>query len=138
MIQSFTKTLAIVALMMSLAGSIAAAADGNKTAEALDGRKYVRTPNYALAERFSEKRLGQMVFSTEVWPEWFRDGKRFLYRWKTAEGTRYYIADPVLGKVTPAFDPEKLAMRLTEIVRDPYDASHIPFSGLGIDKEDDN
>ena len=139
MIHSLSKTLAVAALaiMMSAAGNIAAASDGNKSS-ASDGREYVRTPNYALAERFSAKRIGQMVFSTEVRPEWFKDGKRFLYSWKTSEGTQYYIADPVLGKVTPAFDREKLAMRLTEIVRDPYDARHIPFSGLGIDKEDDN
>ena len=139
MIHSLSKTLAVAALaiMMSAAGNIAAASDGNKSS-ASDGREYVRTPNYALAERFSAKRIGQMVFSTEVRPEWFKDGKRFLYSWKTSEGTQYYIADPVLGKVTPAFDREKLAMRLTEIVRDPYDGRHIPFSGLGIDKEDDN
>ena len=139
MIHSLSKTLAVAALaiMMSAAGNIAAASDGNKSS-ASDGREYVRTPNYALAERFSAKRIGQMVFSTEVRPEWFKDGKRFLYSWKTSEGTQYYIADPVLGKVVPAFDRDKLAMRLTEIVRDPYDARHIPFSGLGIDKEDDN
>ena len=120
------------------AALLVSAALSDRITAAGQEREYVRTPNYALAERFSEKKLNQMVFSTEVWPEWFRDGKRFLYRWKTAEGTRYYIADPVLGKVTPAFDPEKLAMRLTEIVRDPYDASHIPFGNIGIDKEDDN
>ena len=61
MIHSLSKTLAVAALaiMMSAAGNIAAASDG---------REYVRTPNYALAERFSAKRIGQMVFSTEVRP----------------------------------------------------------------------
>ena len=59
--------------------------------------KMVKTPNYALAERFSAKRVGQMVFSTTVKPEWFRDGNRFLYTWKTSEGTNYYIAEPATG-----------------------------------------
>ena len=70
MIHSLSKTLAVAALaiMMSAAGNIAAASDGNKSS-ASDGREYVRTPNYALAERFSAKRIGQMVFSTEVRPE---------------------------------------------------------------------
>ena len=91
MIHSLSKTLAVAALaiMMSAAGNIAAASDGNKSS-ASDGREYVRTPNYALAERFSAKRIGQMVFSTEVRPEWFKDGKKFLYSWKTSEGTQYY------------------------------------------------
>ena len=59
--------------------------------------KMVKTPNYALAERFSAKRVGQMVFSTTVKPEWFRNGNRFLYTWKTSEGTNYYIAEPATG-----------------------------------------
>ena len=41
--------------------------------------KMVETPDYALAERSSAKRVGQMVFSTTVKPEWFRSGSRFLY-----------------------------------------------------------
>ena len=137
MIHSLSKTLAVAALaiMMSAAGNIAAASDGNKSS-ASDGREYVRTPNYALAERFSAKRIGQMVFSTEVRPEWFKDGKRFLYSWKTSEGTQYYIADPVLGKVTPAFDREKLAMRLTEIHRVVLFVLATFFSGRGFDTED--
>ena len=101
------------------------------------GKEYVHTPNYALAERFSSKKVGQMVFSTRVMPEWFRDGNRFLYMWKTSEGTNYYIADPKAGKTVPAFDMDKLAMKLTEIIRDPFDARHIPFRDLRIDREDD-
>ena len=86
--------------------------------------------NYALAERFSAKKVGQMVFSTRVQPHWFRDSDRFWYEWKTSEGTQYYLVDPVKGTKTEVFDLEKLAMQLTEIVKDPYDAKHIPISGL--------
>ena len=74
---------------------------------------HVRTPNYALAERFSQKRIGQMVFSTTVQPHRFRDGYRFFYSWKTSDGIQYYLADPKAGKVTPLFDLEKLAMQIT-------------------------
>ncbi len=98
----------------------------------------VRTPNYALAERFSAKRISQMVFTTSVRPMWFREGDRFLYQWKTSEGTQYYIADPKAGKVEPAFDMAKLAMQITEIVKDPFDAQHLPISGLAIDADNDN
>ena len=100
--------------------------------------KMVKTPNYALAERFSAKRVGQMVFSTAVKPTWFRSGDRFLYTWKTSEGINYYIAEPATGTVKPAFDMEKLAMQITEIVRDPFEARHLPIRNLSIDPENDN
>lgn len=100
--------------------------------------KMVKTPNYALAERFSAKRVGQMVFSTTVKPEWFRNGNRFLYTWKTSEGTNYYIAEPAAGTVKTVFDMEKLAMQITEIVKDPFEARHLPIRNLSIDPENDN
>lgn len=99
--------------------------------------RMVRTPNYELAERFSAKRVGQMVFSTSVRPQWFRNGGKFLYAWKTSEGTEYYIADPKLGKTEKAFDMEKLAMQITGIVRDPFEAKHLPMRNLSIDPEND-
>ena len=99
--------------------------------------RMVRTPNYELAERFSAKRIGQMVFSTSVRPVWFRNGDKFLYAWKTSDGTQYYIADPKAGKTEPVFDMDKLAMQITEIMRDPFDAKHMPISNISIDPEND-
>lgn len=97
----------------------------------------IRTPNYALAERFSAKRVSQMVFTTSTRPMWFHEGDKFLYPWKTSDGTQYYIADPKAGKVEPAFDMEKLAMQITEITRDPFDAQHLPIRDLAIDADND-
>ena len=91
---------------------------------------HVRRANYELAERFSAKKLGQMVYSTRISPNWFRDSDKFWYSWKTADGTRYWIVDPVSGSKTEVFDMDRLAMQLTEIVRDPFDAQHIPFRKL--------
>ena len=99
--------------------------------------RMVRTPNYELAERFSAKRIGQMVFSTSVRPVWFRNGDKFLYAWKTSDGTQYYIADPKAGKTEPVFDMDRLAMQITEIMRDPFDAKHLPISNICIDPEND-
>lgn len=99
--------------------------------------RMVRTPNYELAERFSAKRIGQMVFSISVRPVWFRNGDKFLYAWKTSDGTQYYIADPKAGKTEPVFDMDKLAMQITEIMRDPFDAKHLPISNISIDPEND-
>ena len=87
-------------------------------------------PNYDLAAQFSAKRISQMVFSTTLTPNWFRDSDKFWYEWKTPAGTQYWIVDPETGRKTPAFDVEKLAMKVTEITRDPFDAQHLPIQGL--------
>ncbi len=94
------------------------------------GQEKVSKANYALAERFSAKKVNQMVFSTRVQPRWFKEGDRFWYDWQSPQGTSYYIVDPVKGTKTEVFDMERLAMELTEIVKDPFDAQHIPITGL--------
>ena len=87
-------------------------------------------PNYELAERFSQKKIAGMVFSTEVRPHWFRDSDRFWYRWDTPEGSSYWIVDAGTGRKEPLFDMEKLAMEITATVRDPFDAQHLPLQEL--------
>ena len=98
------------------------------------GQKVTRA-NYDQASKFSAKRMNQMVFSTRIYPNWFKDSDKFWYAWKTSEGTKYYIVDPAKGSKTEIFDMDRLAMQLTETVRDPFDARHIPMQGLKL-KED--
>ena len=89
-----------------------------------------QTPNDELAERFSAKKVSQMVHSTRVSPNWFRDSDRFWYKWEDSDGTQYYIVDAKTGKKTAVFDMDRLAMQITEIVKDPFDAQHLPVSNL--------
>ena len=87
-------------------------------------------PNYDLASQFSAKRISQMVFSTSLTPNWFCDSDKFWYEWKTPQGTQYWIVDPETGRKTPAFDMERLAMEITQVTRDPFDAQHLPIENL--------
>lgn len=98
---------------------------------------FAQKANYALAERFSAKRVNQMVFSTQITPNWFRDSDKFWYSWRTPQGTRYYIVDPVKGTRTEVFDMDRLAMQVTEFVRYPFEAKHLPIRDLKLkdDKE---
>lgn len=86
--------------------------------------------NYELAERFSAKKVNQMVFSTTLRANWFRDSDKFWYEWKTSQGTNYYIVDAEKGTKSEVFDMDRLAMEITEAVRYPFDAQHIPIQGL--------
>ena len=114
------KILTILALALTLT---AAAQQPRKAAP-----QKVTKANYELASRFSQKRVGQLVYSTRITPNWFAEGDRFWYSWKTAQGTKYYLVDPATGKKSEIFDMDKLAMQITEITRDPYDAQHLPLS----------
>lgn len=98
---------------------------------------FAQKANYALAERFSAKRVNQMVFSTQITPNWFRDSDKFWYSWRTPQGTHYYIVDPVKGTRTEVFDMDRLAMQVTEFVRYPFEAKHLPIRDLRLkdDKE---
>ena len=88
----------------------------------------VTKANYGLAARFSQKRVRQMVYSTQVTPHWFANDDRFWYSYKTAQGTKYYLVDPASGRKSEIFDMDRLAMQITEITRDPYDAQHLPLN----------
>ena len=73
---------------------------GNVAVKA-DNRGDVRERNrLALAERFTAGKLENMLFSTTVDPHWFKSGEKFWYNYKTSEGTRWYIVDPVARKRT--------------------------------------
>ena len=88
----------------------------------------VTKANYGLAARFSQKRVGQMVYTTRITPHWFANDDRFWYSYKTAQGTKYYLVDPASGRKSEIFDMDRLAMQVTEITRDPYDAQHLPLN----------
>ena len=89
-----------------------------------------RLPEYIQAEKFTQDKLNTMLFSTMVDPHWFGDGKRFWYEYKTSEGTFWYVVDPSAKSKTQLFDRDEIAAQLTEIVKDPYEARHLPIRNL--------
>jgi len=92
--------------------------------------------NYNLAEQFTEAKVNRMVFSTSVEPNWFHNCDTFWYKWKASDGTHYYMVNAADGKKKEIFDRAKLAMELTSIVKDPFDAQHIPFQKLKLAQDD--
>ena len=108
---------------------------GNVAVKA-DNREDVRERNrLALAERFTAGKLENMLFSTTVDPHWFKSGEKFWYNYKTSEGTRWYIVDPVARKRTELFNHDKLAAELTEIMKDPFIAAQLPITNLEVDED---
>ncbi len=124
------RSIAAVAISFATAVSFAAvsAAAAPAPADGDDSGKI--KPNYELAERFSAKKVSQMVYSTKVRAHWFKDSDKFWYEWRDASGTHYYIVDAASGKKEAVFDMDKLAMEVTLVVKDPFDAQHIRLGNL--------
>ena len=89
-----------------------------------------RLPEYLQAEKFTQDKINTMLFSTTVDPHWFQKGNCFWYEYKTSDGTQWYVVDPSKKVKRPLFDRDELAAQLTETVRDPYDAHHLPIRNL--------
>lgn len=93
--------------------------------------------NYELPARFTPDKMKAMVFSTTVDPHFLKKSSRFWYMYETPAGKNWYIVNPTTASKQLLFDPAKVAMQVTEIVKDPYDAQHLPISNIRFnDKED--
>ncbi|MGF1925109.1 MAG: S9 family peptidase, partial [Bacteroidia bacterium] len=86
--------------------------------------------NYQAAARFSPSKLRKIIYSTAVDPHWLKLSNRFWYMYETPNGKQWYIVDPVLKTKNVLFDPEKLAAEITLVVRDPFDAQHLPIENM--------
>ncbi|WP_231489953.1 DPP IV N-terminal domain-containing protein [Pedobacter sp. Leaf170] len=83
--------------------------------------------NYQLASRFSPNKLKKMVYSTSVDPHWLKLSNRFWYTFENPKGKFWYLVDPAPKTKKQIFDNAKLAADITLIVRDPFDAEHLPL-----------
>ena len=86
--------------------------------------------NYQLAARFSPKKLEKLIFSTNVDPHWLKKTDRFWYMYETTEGKKWYIVDAAKQEKKLLFDHEKLAMQISRIVKDPFDAQHLGLDSM--------
>jgi dipeptidyl-peptidase 4 len=92
--------------------------------------------NYQLAGRFSAAKIKKMVFSTSVDPHWLKGSDRFWYMHETGNGKKWYVVDPSSRSKKLLFDNAKLAAAITLIVRDPFDAQHLPIENLKFSKDE--
>jgi len=92
--------------------------------------------NYLLAARFSPKKLQKMIFSTSVDAHWLKNSERFWYMYETSAGKKWYIVDPAARSKKLLFDNAKVAAEVTLIVKDPFDAQHLPIENLKFTKDE--
>jgi dipeptidyl aminopeptidase/acylaminoacyl peptidase len=93
-------------------------------------------PNYDLASQWTSEKVGKILFDTSVSPRWLESGDRFWYTYQTGEGRRFHLVDPIKKTKTPLFDHAKMAATLTQMIGQPYETAHLPFSTVRFVKKD--
>lgn len=92
--------------------------------------------NYQAAARFSPNKLRKIIYSTAVDPHWLKLTNRFWYQYETPNGKQWYIVEPAVRSKKVLFDNNKMAADITLIVRDPFDAQHLPIENLKFAKDE--
>jgi len=92
--------------------------------------------NYQLASRFSPNKLKKMVYSLTVDPHWLKLSKRFWYVYESPLGKEWYLVDPAAKTKKTLFNSTQLAAEITTIMRDPFDAQHLPVENLKFSKDE--
>lgn len=92
--------------------------------------------NYQLASRFSPNKLKKIIYSTTVDPHWLKLSNRFWYVYETTNGKEWYVVDPATRNKKTLFNSADLAASITNIVRDPFDAQHLPIENLKFSKDE--
>src|SRR5271170_858110 len=96
----------------------------------------VTSPNYALEARFLPASVNQLVFDLSVTPHWFTLSDKFWYSYRTTDGTKYYIVDPVKKSKTLLWDNARIAAALSTLTNFPYDSQHLPIKRLRLVDKD--
>ena len=96
----------------------------------------VTKANYALAARFSPKKLEKLIFSTNVDAHWLKKSNRFWYMYETTAGKKWYIVDPLKAEKKLLFDNADLASKISAIVKDPFDAQHLGLDSMRFIKDE--
>jgi dipeptidyl aminopeptidase/acylaminoacyl peptidase len=96
----------------------------------------VTRANYAMAARFSPKKLEKLIFSTAVDAHWLKKSNRFWYMYETTVGKKWFIVDPLKAEKKLLFDNDDLAAKISAIVKDPFDAQHLGLDSMRFIKDE--
>ncbi|GHE33657.1 S9 family peptidase [Sphingobacterium griseoflavum] len=97
---------------------------------AQEQKKQPDKANYGLAAKFSPTKLQNLIFSTDVRPNWINHSDRFWYEYRTSTGKKWYLVDPQAKSRQLLFNNADLAAQVTSIVKNPFDAQHLSLENL--------
>lgn len=94
--------------------------------------------NWKLANRYTAESLRPFVYSTTLSPGFIGKTDSFWYLWRSADGVRFWRVDPKKKSKTPLFDTAKMAAKLSEEIKKPYDHTNLPITTLTFVETDHN
>jgi dipeptidyl-peptidase 4 len=94
--------------------------------------------NYSRAEQLLNWNSDRLVSGDQVNPQWLKDGNRFWYRNKTANGAEFVLVDPGSASRTLLFDHVKLAQAMTAASDTAFDGNKLPFQNFKFTKDGEN
>lgn len=93
--------------------------------------------DYARAERFLPSNLSELVFRSEVAPNWIGESDRFWYRNAVPGGKEFVQVDPARNTRRPAFDHQRLAAGLGRALGRDVPAGNLPFDRFDLTPQQD-
>ncbi len=128
------KKLYFLVTFVSIIGAQAFAQ--TKTISLTETTQAPEKANYQAAARFSPTKLKKIIYSTAVDPHWLKLTNRFWYQYETPNGKQWYVVEPITKTKKTLFNTDKLAAEITTIIRDPFDAQHLPIENLKFAKDE--
>lgn len=96
---------------------------------------FTQKANYELAEKFANLNYGSVNNnSLSLYPEFLPDSDKFWYSFRTDEGKKYYLVDPVRKRKQLLFDNDQLLGQISEQTREAYDSKDLSLNGLKFEK----
>lgn len=93
--------------------------------------------NYKLAEKFTQVDFSGIAAknSLQIIPHFINRSETFWFSFRTDEGIKYYLVDPVKGKKTVLFNNTDIAQGVSNFTREAYDEKNLSISGLEFSKD---
>ncbi len=93
-------------------------------------RRVFTHADFARVERYLPWVMAKNVRNAQVLPHWIADQDRFWYRQDTKGGALFWIVDAATGKRTPAFDHERMAKGISQVLKRKISPEGLGISGL--------
>lgn len=88
----------------------------------------VSVEDYARAEKFLQRNLEKSIYNRWVEPTWEADGNAFIYNVTTRNGKEFFKVNPATKQKAVAFDHSKLALLLTDSLKEEVKPYELPIS----------
>lgn len=93
--------------------------------------------DYQRAKGFLRENLEKKIFKVNITPHWIKGGSKFWYKVKSRRGKEFIFVDSIKKKKRPAFNHQKLAHGISQLMNTDYHPYALPFDEIEFIKKGD-